>query len=93
MIEVADSLNHRTPDPVVVARAEELYGNLPSICVPVQQQRNGFDCGVHAIANAVEWVAGGDPSLVNYDLDRMREHLNDCFAREAMDIFPATYRQ
>ena len=50
----------------------------------VNQQRNGFDCGVFAIANAVEFCSnnfeGIEGNKINcvYDHDKLRSHLITC---------------
>ena len=40
-----------------------------------QQQKNGVDCGVFSIANAVEILHGGNPELITYDVGKLRDHL------------------
>jgi len=49
---------------------------------------NGVDCGLHAIANAIEFVTEhGDP-LANYDLKEMRQHLITCLETGKLQAFP-----
>jgi hypothetical protein len=56
--------------------------------IPVQQQLNGVDCGVHAIAIATELLSeDGDP-LVEFDRERMRPHLMECLQQGQMLPFP-----
>ncbi len=53
--------------------------------VVVQQQPNGSDCGVSAIANGFEIVAGGNPDLCFYDCDLMRKHLMSVLVRQKLE--------
>ncbi len=45
----------------------------------VQQQEGADDCGVFAIAFAVEVAFGGNPSKVIYKQEEMRNHFEDSF--------------
>ena len=66
-----------------------LGGRLNSlIYVPVQQQNNGNDCGIFAIAFACYLVNGKDPRQVTFDPSRMRSHLAECLRNEKMNNFP-----
>lgn len=56
--------------------------------VPVQQQRNGSDCGVFSIAFAYHAVAGDNLSKLIFDQDRMRAHLVSCFSDQKLAPFP-----
>ena len=47
---------------------------------PVQQQSNGVDCGLFAIAFVTSLLNGEDPAKVTYDTDDLRPHLMRCFA-------------
>ena len=60
-----------------------LGGRLLSL-VPasVQQQSNGSDCGIFAIAFAACLVFGIDPSHVNFDVPNMRPHLAACLSNK-----------
>ena len=46
--------------------------------VPVQQQSNGSDCGVFAIAFATCLVLETDPRQVTFDVNGIRHHLASC---------------
>ena len=48
------------------------------LMVPVHQQEGSEDCGVFAIAYAVELAFGGDPRAVIYRQESMRSHLESC---------------
>ena len=46
--------------------------------MPVQQQTNGSDCGVFAVAFAACLVYGENPSNVTFDIPKMRPLLRQC---------------
>jgi hypothetical protein len=52
------------------------------------KQRGAKDCGLFAIAYAVDLAQGVEPSNIKYDQARMRRHLLGCFARGAIKRFP-----
>ena len=72
--------------------AENLLGpNLKNITsIPVQQQTNGSDCGVFAIAFATCLAYGQNLCNVNFDVARMRPHLIRCLKIGLMHLFPTT---
>ena len=72
--------------------AQNLYGpNLNRITnMPVQQQTNGSDCGVFAVAFATCLVYGQNPCNVTFDVPKMRPHLIQCLKRGCMNLFPTT---
>ena len=47
--------------------------------VNVQQQQGGDDCGLFAIAFAVDLCMGNDPFVSTYAQEAMRDHLAKCF--------------
>ena len=53
-----------------------------------QQQDGSTDCGLFAIANAVEVAAGNDPEKVIFDQTAMRPHLMSCLESEKLEPFP-----
>ena len=55
----------------------------------VQKQCGGNDCGLFAIANAVQLAKRCDPTLVKYHQYQMRAHLINCFAKSKMTTFPS----
>ena len=66
-----------------------LGGRLNSLnYAPVQQQNNGNDCGIFAIAFACYLVNGRDPRQVTFDPSRMRSHLAECLRNGKMRNFP-----
>ena len=56
---------------------------------PCQQQTNGSDCGVFAIAFATSLVLGSTPQDMTYDIAKMRLHLVTCLRAGAMTQFPS----
>lgn len=56
--------------------------------VPVQQQLNGSDCGVFAIAFATSLVFMQDPKGIQFDIPKMRPHLSNSLKNATMDPFP-----
>lgn len=54
-----------------------------------QRQRNGFDCGVFAIAFATSLAHGEDPSKLTYVLSQLRKHLAACMELERLTPFPS----
>ena len=55
---------------------------------PTPMQTNGVDCGVFAIANALELCIGRSPSDCRYDIPAMRPHLLHCLEKEQITPFP-----
>ena len=60
---------------------------------PVQQQLNGVDCGLFAIAFATSIAHGDDPATLVYDTDQLRPHHLRCFEQERMTRFPVVNRK
>eukprot|EP00794_Sanderia_malayensis_P002558 gene2558-2954_t len=56
--------------------------------VPVQQQENGYDCGVFAIAFATCLVNYIPPETVEFDVAQLRQHLFKCLKAGKMELFP-----
>ena len=54
----------------------------------VQNQVNGVDCGIHAIANAVLLCFQISPDSVKYVITRMRSHLHGIFTTHVLEVFP-----
>ena len=58
------------------------------IVAPVQQQGNGSDCGVFAIAFATCLVHLVGPVTVDFDIPKTRPHLISCFKSRFLHLFP-----
>ena len=56
--------------------------------VPVHQQEGSEDCGVFAIAFAVELVFGGDPRAVIQRQESMRSHLESYLSEGNFHLSP-----
>lgn len=54
----------------------------------VQKQKNGIDCGIHAIAMAISLVYRLKPEKVHYDTNLMRSHLIEMFQSIELVHFP-----
>lgn len=89
-VHLYDSLYHDVISQEVQDQTNDLLGgNLIGLdFVPVQQQTNGSDCGVFAIAFASCLAFGKDPSHITFDIPRMRPHLAACLKNSEMSMFP-----
>ena len=56
--------------------------------MPVQQQKNGVDCGLFSIAFATSLAFGEDPSNSTYDSAALRPHLIKCLTSGRIAPFP-----
>ena len=57
---------------------------------PVQQQSNGSDCGLLALAFITSLLHGQDPAGATYDNQQLRPHLLSCLTEGNMAVFPAS---
>ena len=89
-VNVYDSLFHD----VIVDEVEQQVKDLMADkfvgidIVPVQQQRNGSDCGVFSIAFATCIVYGLNPGTAKFDVPQMRPHLSKCLRTGVITPFP-----
>ena len=58
----------------------------------VQQQPNGVDCGVFAIAFPVDIINGFDEIGKRFDVGKMRSHLLKCLEEEEFTLFPRSHK-
>ena len=58
--------------------------------VAMQCQKSTADCGLFSIATMTSLVFGEDPGSVNYDQNRLREHLVNCITVGELSFFPKT---
>ena len=84
-----------TLTPSLEIQFSSIYGQgKPSMVVKlpeVQQQTNGFDCGVYAIANLVEFCSKGSFNFkrkTNFIENYMRSHLISCLESGHFTPFP-----
>ena len=54
----------------------------------MQQQLNGFDCGVYAVAYAIDLAFDRDPISLPYDQQTMRKHQLRWLQRGDLEPFP-----
>ena len=55
--------------------------------MPVQHQTNGNDCDLFALAFAIDFAEGIDPSERFYDENALRNHLRQCFRNKKINQF------
>ena len=68
----------------------DTYPQLTVRIIAVQQQQNGTDCGVFALAYVTSLLHGQDPESVTYDTSKLRSHLLHCLHQGHMSPFPLT---
>ena len=54
----------------------------------VSKQRDTFNCGLHAIANAYALAVGENPSEFQWLTTKMRDHYRDCIESRHISMFP-----
>lgn len=91
VIHIYDSLNRRCLDRNSSISLRKLFPFNPEIEYhSVQQQHNMIECGVFAIAFVISLTFGKDPSILVYDLAKMRQHLYSILIDENYEEFPST---
>ena len=61
---------------------------MPDLIAPVQQQGNGSNCVVFAIAFATCLFNFIDPITVDFDISKMRPNLLSCLKSGYINLFP-----
>ena len=91
-VKLYDSFYSDAISQEIELQTNDLLGGRLLSLVPasVQQQSNGSDCGIFAIAFAACLVFGIDPSHVNFDVPNMRPHLAACLSNKKISLFPST---
>ena len=64
------------------------YNSIEIMLNSVQKQTNDIDCGLFAIAFAVDICFGTSPINRPYDVQSMRDHLRSCLIAGKFTIFP-----
>ena len=91
VISIYDSMNSQ-PTELVVKQMKQLFspdnGTLNYVQRKCHKQIGGNDCGLFAIAYAIDILTGNDPDKIRYDQTRMRHHLIACFKSGKVTPFP-----
>ena len=92
-VDCYDSLSSSKTVGAEIAKqtAQCLFTESPSLNIflqPVQQQTNGTNCGLFAIAFATCLANGIDPTTVRFDERKLRKHLVSCMEEKKMTMFP-----
>ena len=98
---ILDSLsnikNHTVNTPSLEIQLSQIYKkdktSIPIKILDIQQQENGNDCGLFAIANLVEFCykEKNFESKTSFKTECMREHLIQCLERGYFTKFPQNY--
>ncbi|KAE8579551.1 hypothetical protein XENTR_v10024088 [Xenopus tropicalis] len=92
-VEIADSAVTKQHCTSLRKQINECYSELVNDpeatmeILDVDQQADIYDSGVYAIANAFEFLSGGNP-ICKYDEKKMKRHLIRCFNRRKFTAFP-----
>ena len=98
VVNLYDSLNTRGTVTAHVHDQIADFLDLPSApeihldIQPVQQEKNGTNCGVFLNTYAVDLANLQDPTEIRYDERKMRKHLHDCLQAERLEPFPREER-
>ena len=90
-ISIYDSLNMKPTD-VLLKQITQLFS--PDDTLPqfkqhhCHKQLGATDCGVFAIAYAIDVLHGNSPQHIRYDQNKMREHLISCLESGRFSLFP-----
>lgn len=88
-LKLYDSFHSDAISQEIEQQTNDLQGGRLLSLVPtsVQQQSNGSDCGILAIAFATCLVFGIDPSHISFDVPFMRPHLAACLRNKKISLF------
>ena len=91
LVTIFDSLN-TTPTDSALQQIKQLFSP-DDLLPPYQQtsciqQHGSKDCGVFAIAYAVDLLHHNQPNSITYDQQKMRAHLLTCFQNKFFTPFP-----
>ena len=67
-------------------------GKLLTTFLPVQQQRDGYNCGLFSNSFASEVLEAQSPIDAHFDVTKMREHLILCLENQHLTPFPNIFR-
>ena len=90
VVNLFDSLSHDIIEREVKEQVESSMAdsNVEITSMPVQQQQNGSDCGIFAIAFSTCIIFYLDPRDMTFDIPRMRPHLSQCLKDGIITPFP-----
>ncbi|XP_031565267.1 uncharacterized protein LOC116300529 [Actinia tenebrosa] len=89
-VNLLDSMTSPISQEIIEFTKNLLGPNFKNIThIPVQQQQNGSDCGVFAIAYAT-CLAYGKTPVVKFIIPRTRPHLLSCLKAGHLTLFPTT---
>ena len=91
-VKLYDSFYSDATSQEIEQQTNDLLGGrlLSLLPASVQQQSNGSDCDIFAIAFAACLVFEIDPSHANFDVPTMRPHLVACLRNKKINLFPST---
>ena len=96
-VKILDSLNNGKIHPVIFHQITDIRQTADEMfninILSVQQQSNGDDCGLFAIAFATDIAYGNDPTQITYDDKRLRSHLINCFKDGFLTVFPRSEKR
>ena len=91
VVSIHDSLNTQ-PTEELIKQISQLFspdGSTPAYTqLKCHKQLGGTDCGIFAIAYAIDILLGNEPQNIRYDQNKMREHLVNCLQSGKMTAFP-----
>lgn len=90
IVKLYDNLYHDIIEEEVTEQVKSLMADsyIGLVNVPDQQQLNGSDCGVFAVAFSTSLVYGFDPQDYTFDIPNMRPHLCQCLRMGELTMFP-----
>jgi hypothetical protein len=86
--QVYDSLSMGRVPPDCQHQIEKVSPGTKLELVQMQQQSNGRDCGLFALAAACDLAEGNEPSGLQYDEESLRSHFIGCIESESICVFP-----
>ena len=72
----------------IYAAVGEEEGGMLITRIEVQRKEGGIDCGAFAIAFAYHAAIGDDLRQIQFDQQRMRGHIVQCFEKRKFSPFP-----
>ena len=92
-VKLYDSgVGHNISSAIQVSVANMMRSPHPAINIRFMNcdvHTNGNDCGIYAIANAVQIAFGGKPEEVSYTTEKMRPRLRQCLEKRRFSPFPS----